>query len=132
MFGPMGLDITRLPDLALGRLLLLLVPNGAYLGNDLQQRHITMARMKRQGFRNGVFDYILPVPRAPYPGLWIGLTSACSLGDRERGAAAVQSRHGSVGLEMRHCAGLGGRAGGDYGVFGVRKPLRGVYGRRSA
>jgi hypothetical protein len=53
--------------------LLLLVPNGAYLGNDLQQRHITMARMKRQGFRNGVFDYILPVPRAPYPGLWIEL-----------------------------------------------------------
>ena len=53
--------------------LLLMIPNGAYLGGDVRQRAITMAKMKRTGFRSGVFDYLLPVPRPPYPGLWIEL-----------------------------------------------------------
>lgn len=53
--------------------LLLLIPNGAYLGNEPKQRAITMGRLKRTGFRNGVFDYLLPVPKAPYPGLWLEL-----------------------------------------------------------
>lgn len=53
--------------------LLLLIPNGAYLGTDPKQRAITMGRMKRTGFRSGVFDYLLPIPKGSYPGLWIEL-----------------------------------------------------------
>lgn len=51
--------------------LLIMIPNGAYLGGDPRQRSITMARMKRCGFRNGVFDYLLPIPMPHAPGLWI-------------------------------------------------------------
>lgn len=53
--------------------LLLMIPNGAYLGSDPKQRAITMARMKRTGFRGGIFDYLLPVPRGTSPGLWVEL-----------------------------------------------------------
>lgn len=51
--------------------LLIMIPNGAYLGGDPRQRAITMARLKRMGFRNGVFDLLLPIPRPPYPGLFV-------------------------------------------------------------
>jgi hypothetical protein len=52
---------------------LIMVPNGAYLGGDLRQRQITMARMKRTGFKAGVFDYLLAIPRDGLGGLWIEL-----------------------------------------------------------
>lgn len=52
---------------------LIMIPNGAVLAGDERQRAIAMARMKRQGFRPGVFDYILAIPVEPYPGLWIEL-----------------------------------------------------------
>ena len=62
--------------------LLIMVPNGAYLGADAKKRAQTMARLKRSGFRNGVFDYLLPVPiwsrtaippEILMPGLWLEL-----------------------------------------------------------
>jgi hypothetical protein len=53
--------------------LVLMIPNGAYLGGDARQRAITMARLKRQGFRNGIFDFLIPIPRATSPGLWLEL-----------------------------------------------------------
>ena len=62
--------------------LLIMVPNGAYLGADAKKRAQTMARLKRSGFRNGVFDYLLPVPiwsrtaippEILTPGLWLEL-----------------------------------------------------------
>jgi len=53
--------------------LLIMIPNGAYLGGDSRQRAITMCKLKRTGFRNGVFDYLLPIPRPPYPGLFLEL-----------------------------------------------------------
>jgi hypothetical protein len=57
--------------------LLIMIPNGAYLGSDPKQRAITMARMKRTGFRPGVFDYLLAIPRVrgnrAVAGLWIEL-----------------------------------------------------------
>ena len=53
--------------------LLVMIPNGAYLGGDVKQRAITKSKLKRMGFRNGVFDYILPVPRGTAPGLWLEL-----------------------------------------------------------
>jgi hypothetical protein len=52
---------------------LIMIPNGAVLAGDARERAIAMARMKRQGFRPGVFDYILAIPVEPYPGLWIEL-----------------------------------------------------------
>ena len=53
--------------------LLIMIPNGAYLGADARQRAITMAKLKRSGFKAGVFDYLLPIPSRPLlsPGLWV-------------------------------------------------------------
>nr|WP_294525785.1 hypothetical protein [uncultured Rhodopila sp.] len=53
--------------------LLIMVPNGAYLGSDARTRAITMAKLKRAGFRNGVYDYLLAVPSPNHPGLWVEL-----------------------------------------------------------
>lgn len=50
---------------------LIMIPNGAVLSGDLKQRAIQMARMKAQGFKAGVFDYLLALPIDQYPGLWI-------------------------------------------------------------
>lgn len=52
---------------------LIMIPNGAVLAGDVRERAIAMARMKRQGFRPGVFDYLLAIPVEPYPGLWVEL-----------------------------------------------------------
>lgn len=49
------------------------IPNGAVLAGDAREKAIQMARMKRQGFRVGTFDYLLAIPVEPYPGLWIEL-----------------------------------------------------------
>lgn len=53
--------------------LLLLIPNGAYLGVDPKQRAITMAKLKRTGLRPGVFDYLLAIPRGSAHGLFLEL-----------------------------------------------------------
>lgn len=53
--------------------LLIMIPNGALLGGDARQRAMTMARFKRMGFRTGVSDYLVPIQRPPYPGLFLEL-----------------------------------------------------------
>lgn len=53
--------------------LLVMIPNGAYLGADARGRAITMAKLKRTGFRSGVYDYLLAVPSPTAPGLWLEL-----------------------------------------------------------
>lgn len=53
--------------------LLIMIPNGAYLGGDARQRSITMASLKKQGFRNGVADFFLAAPIGDRAGLWIEL-----------------------------------------------------------
>lgn len=53
--------------------LLLMIPNGVKLGGTVQQRCMTMARLKSQGFRVGISDYLLAIPIAPYAGLWVEL-----------------------------------------------------------
>jgi hypothetical protein len=72
--------------------LLIMIPNGAYLGSDPKQRAITMARMKRCGFRSGVFDYLLAIPRGTYPGLWIEL--------KRRQLGIVSEEQGLFKLDM--------------------------------
>lgn len=51
--------------------LLVMIPNGAVLAGDAKHRAMQMNRMKALGFRPGVFDYLLPVPRGASPGLWL-------------------------------------------------------------
>ena len=51
--------------------LLIMIPNGAVLAGDYKHRAIQMARMKRLGFKAGVFDYLLPVASAGSHGLWL-------------------------------------------------------------
>ena len=66
--------------------LILMIPNGAYLGPSERIRAMIMAKLKRAGFRNGICDYLLPIPVSnstaltngsrvdfSYPGLWIEL-----------------------------------------------------------
>ena len=64
--------VKRFKGIHLSRLILM-IPNGAYLGADARQRAITMSRLKRTGFKSGVFDYLLPIPCPPLqsPGLWL-------------------------------------------------------------
>lgn len=65
-------SVTRYKQWRLSNLLIM-IPNGAVLAGDVRQRAIQMQRMKRLGFRSGVFDYILPIPVASYPGLFLEL-----------------------------------------------------------
>lgn len=51
--------------------LLIMIPNGTKLFGTPRERAMQMAHMKRLGFRPGVFDYLLPVPRHGFPGLWL-------------------------------------------------------------
>lgn len=58
--------------------LLIMIPNGAYLGG-VRRGMATAARLRREGFRSGVSDYMLPVPVypqgsvTPFHGLWLEL-----------------------------------------------------------
>lgn len=83
--------VTRYKQWALSDLLLM-IPNGAYLGGDPRQRAITMGRMKRMGFRSGIFDYLLPVPRGAFPGLWLEL--------KRRQLGVVSNEQGFFKLDM--------------------------------
>jgi hypothetical protein len=53
--------------------LLIMIPNGAYLGANPRTRAITMSKLKAAGLKPGVFDYLLAVPNwtDQYAGLWI-------------------------------------------------------------
>lgn len=49
------------------------VPNGASIAGDAGQRARYMAALKRQGFKNGVSDIVIPYPTVAYHGLFIEL-----------------------------------------------------------
>lgn len=55
---------------------LIAIPNGAHLAGDARARAIQMARLKAQGFREGVSDLFLAIPRHGYAGLWIEMKRA--------------------------------------------------------
>lgn len=56
---------------------LIMVPNGAYLGADRESAAVVLRKMKEAGFTPGVYDYIVPVPYfdrkqgGMVPGLWL-------------------------------------------------------------
>jgi hypothetical protein len=52
---------------------LIMNANGAVLAGDYKHRAIQMARMKRAGFKPGVFDYFLAIPKGGKGGLWLEL-----------------------------------------------------------
>ena len=72
--------------------LLIMIPNGAVLAGDAKQRAMQMAKMKRTGFRPGVFDYLLPIPRDGAPGLWVEL--------KRRNGGIVSDEQGLFKLDM--------------------------------
>jgi hypothetical protein len=49
------------------------VPNGASIAGDAGQRARYMAALKRQGFKVGVSDIVIPYPTVAYHGLFIEL-----------------------------------------------------------
>jgi hypothetical protein len=84
-------SITRYQQWRLSQLLIM-IPNGTKLFGTPKERAMQMARMKRLGFRSGVFDYLLPIPRAPYPGLWLEL--------KRRQLGVVSDEQGLFKLDM--------------------------------
>lgn len=55
---------------------LIAVPNGSHLAGDARQRAIQMARLKREGLREGVSDLFLAIPAGRYAGLWLEMKRA--------------------------------------------------------
>lgn len=51
--------------------LLFAISNGAHLAGTPIQRAKKMQRMKAEGFKPGVSDLFLMVPKGPFAGLWI-------------------------------------------------------------
>ena len=47
------------------------IPNGAFLGGTERQRGFQMVRLQRMGLQPGFPDWCLPVPAAPYAGLYV-------------------------------------------------------------
>lgn len=51
--------------------LLFAIPNGAFFGHDALGASIQMAKLKREGLRDGVPDLLLAVPVAPAHGMFL-------------------------------------------------------------
>jgi len=49
------------------------IPNGAHLAGDNKKRAMKMAYMKKEGFKKGVSDLFIAVPRGDSHGLWCEL-----------------------------------------------------------
>jgi hypothetical protein len=78
---------------------LLMSANGAVLAGDAKHRAIQMARMKRQGFKAGVFDYFLPIPKGADHGLFLELKrtrGGVVSEDQEKFRALVQDHYATA------------------------------------
>ena len=62
------------------------VPNGQILRGDEKARAIQMTSMKLEGFRNGVPDLMLAVPKGHYSGLFIELKTRTGIVSAEQKA----------------------------------------------
>lgn len=49
------------------------VPNGTAIAGTVKQRAMYMAALKRQGFKTGVSDIVIPFPTIAYHGLYLEL-----------------------------------------------------------
>jgi hypothetical protein len=47
------------------------IPNGAHLAGTERQRAMQVSRLKRMGMQPGFPDWCLPIPAAPYAGLYV-------------------------------------------------------------
>jgi len=47
------------------------IPNGSFLAGKPYQRANQMKKLKKEGFKNGVSDLFLAVPKNGYSGLWV-------------------------------------------------------------
>jgi len=81
--------------------LLVMIPNGAYLGGDVKQRAITMERRIRLHFAGSTWNCAGPVAGVEAP----------AIGHRLAGASGVQTRHGAARLGVRDLRGVGSGQG---------------------
>jgi hypothetical protein len=86
--------------------LLFAVPNGALLGGN---RSAVMAKLKREGFKNGVSDMLYLQPRGPYPYLAFEFKKQSRRGERDGGLSESQVEF------LRAVSGAGGLAAVCYG-----------------
>lgn len=82
------------------------IPNGAHLAGDSLQRAKKMHRMKKEGFKNGVSDLMIAVPRGTYHGLWvemkdIGKTASSVTDDQMKHLQLMRK----MGYRAEWCAG---------------------------
>jgi hypothetical protein len=78
--------------------LLIMIPNGAILAGDAKHRAMQMARMKRQGFKVGTFDYFLAIPTPLFHGLWLELKRT------HRGRVSDAQREFDAWMQEQHYA----------------------------
>lgn len=83
---------------------LVMIPNRVKLTGDIRQRAITMASWKRCGFKAGASDYILAIPTAKYPALWIEMKRTL-LGVVSEEQAAFQAKMLAIGYAAVICRG---------------------------
>lgn len=85
--------------------LVIAIPNGSYLGGTPGQRAFQIARLKRCGFKIGVSDLLITLPRGSWHGLWVEMKKR--RGDF-RGPAEAQA---AVSREQRAFGALQQRLG---------------------
>lgn len=80
--------------------LLIRVPNGAYHGRDRRAGAVIARKLREQGMKPGVFDYILPLPiirvACFVPGLWLEMkrTRGGTVSDEQQSFMALMLNFG--------------------------------------
>ncbi|MCK5611136.1 VRR-NUC domain-containing protein [Candidatus Pacearchaeota archaeon] len=95
------------------------IPNGAHLAGSPKQRARKIAKMKKEGLKNGVSDLFIAVPVGNKSGLWIEMKDTnktrCSVSESQMAHLELMRE---VGYEAVWCAGFENARTAIYAYFG--------------
>lgn len=77
------------------------IPNGTHLAGTPGQRAAKMNKLKKEGFKNGVSDLFLAVPKNGMAGLWIEMKDE---GKKESSVSENQKAHIGLMILMGYSA----------------------------